>query len=74
MVVANKASTWGEKVEAIKAQTEAIRKENLNLRTELAQKSGGLTELHLLAQNKGFTSEVNIQYFPTPASVALTRP
>ena len=74
MMVANRASTWGKEVEAVESQTEAVKQENLRLKTELATKGGGLESLAQLAEAAGFTSEVEVLYFNQLKPVALSLP
>lgn len=74
MVVSNKAATWGEQVEAVENQAEAVKQENLNLKTQLAAKGGGLETLQAAAEAAGFTSDIQVKYFTKPETVALNLP
>ena len=74
MMVANRASTWGRQVESVESQAEAVKQENLRLKTELATKGGGLESLAQLAEAAGFTSEVEVLYFNQLKPVALSLP
>ena len=74
MVVANRAATWGEQVDAVASKSEAVRQENLRLKAELAARGGGLETLSAAAEAAGFTSDVTVLYFAPPQPVALNLP
>ena len=70
----NRAATWGHNLESIEQQAQAIKLENLNLKGQLAQKTGGLNQLAQQAQEKGFTDKPVIKYFKHSVSVAQKLP
>ena len=74
MVFSNRASTWGSDLNKIKIETENIRKKNLELRSKLAKKSGGLNQLANEAQERGFTFKLNYKYFTKGQEVAQNLP
>lgn len=74
MVLSNRAATWGKTLDSLKQETNQIKQTNLNLRTQLAQKTGGLLQLESLAQQNGFISNPTIKYFPGGISVAQKMP
>jgi len=74
MFFSNRAATWGHNLESIKQQTQTIKLENLNLKGQFAQKTGGLTQLAQQAQKKGFTDKPVIKYFKYSVSVAQRLP
>jgi len=74
MVFSNRAATWGRDLESIKKQTFAIAKENRRLDQELAQKTGGLDNLAVMAKEKGFVDKPNYQYFTSGPTVAQKLP
>jgi len=74
MFFSNRASNWGHNLEAIKQQTQTIKLENLNLKGQLAQQTGGLNQLAQQAQEKGFTDKPVIKYFKYSVSVAQKLP
>ena len=74
MVLTNRASTWGHDLYSIKQQTQAIKNQNLNLQSELAKSTGGLTQLSLEAEKQGFTDKPTYKYFQKGPSVAQALP
>jgi len=74
MVFSNRAATWGHTLKEIKKQTYDIQKQSLHLKTQLAQKTGGLDQLVEQAKKQGFTDKPNYQYFTSGPSVAQKLP
>ncbi|MFH0943072.1 MAG: hypothetical protein V1810_02745 [Candidatus Beckwithbacteria bacterium] len=74
IVAANQTATLGQNLEAIKQQTNLIRQQNLQLKSQLAIKTGGLHELQDQALNQGFTDKPQIKYITQPQTVAQSRP
>lgn len=74
MVFTNRASSWGNNLELVKKQTYEVQKQNLLLKSQLAQKTGGLLELAELAENQGFTDKPNYQYFSSGKPLAQVLP
>jgi len=74
MVFSNRAANWGKDLEFIKKQAFAIQKQNQRLNQELAQKTGGLTNLAEIAKQKGFIDKPNYQYFTSGPTVAQKLP
>ena len=74
MVSSNRASTWGSDLSKIKLETQNLKKENMALRSQLAQKSGGLHQLLIEAEEKGFTSKLTYKYFSKGQKVAQNLP
>ncbi|MFC1627238.1 hypothetical protein ACFL18_01620 [Patescibacteria group bacterium] len=74
MVVYNRTSTLGRKLEKIEQQTLEIKNQNLRLKSALAQKTGGLEQISKQAEKQGFTNEINIKYFDGSISVAQKLP
>lgn len=74
MVFSNRAATWGHVLEGIKKETYQIQKQNLHLKTQLAQTTGGLEQLAEQARQQGFTDKPNFKYFTAGPSVAQKLP
>jgi hypothetical protein len=74
MILSNRASTWGHALEDIQSQTYQLQKQNLHLKQQLAQKTGGLDQLAEAAKKQGFTDKPQYQYFTSPETVAQVLP
>ncbi len=74
MVASNRAANWGKNLEATKTKTVSIQKQNLHLKRQLAQKTGGLSQLVEIAKKQGFNEKPTYQYFPSGVSVAQVLP
>ncbi|AKM79347.1 MAG: hypothetical protein UX85_C0002G0042 [Candidatus Beckwithbacteria bacterium GW2011_GWB1_47_15] len=74
MVSANRTATWGNKLEEIEYQTGLTRAENLKLKSQLAEKTGGLNQLTRDAENKGFVQNPEVKYFAPVSVVAQSQP
>ncbi len=74
MVLSNQASSWGHNLNSLKLETEALKKQNLQLQSDLAKQAGGLEDLSNLAKQKGFTDKPNFKYFTSGPSVAQVLP
>jgi cell division protein FtsB len=74
MVLSNRAATWGKTYETIQSETEQLKEENQILRTQLAEKTGGLNLLEEQARRLGFTDQPLIKYFSTGVPVAQQLP
>lgn len=74
MTFLNRSATWGGDWEAVKRQTEKIKRENLLLQSQLAQQTGGLDKLRQTALELGFTEKVTVKYLTPAVSVAQKLP
>lgn len=74
MIASNRVSTWGSDLNRIRFETEKIQKDNLVLKSKLAQQSGGLNQLLEEARERGFTSKVTYKYFIKGQRVAQNLP
>jgi len=74
MIVYNQTSTFGNNLEKIQKEAYELQTGNLHLRTALAQKTGGLSQLSQQAQANGFVANPAIKYFNSPVSVAQKLP
>lgn len=74
LVLSNRSVTWGRQLEAMKAETEAIRSENDRLRLQLNQQTGGLDQLKEKALSLGFVAKPAYVYFTGKERVAQKLP
>jgi len=74
IIASNQTATLGQKLEAIKQETDFTKQQNLQLKTELATKTGGLTDLSQQALSQGFTDKPTIKYFNSSTTVAQKLP
>ena len=74
LVLSNRSVTWGRQLEAIKAETAAVRSENDRLRLELNQQTGGLDQLKEKALSLGFGEKPAYLYFSGKERVAQKLP
>jgi hypothetical protein len=74
MVFSNRASTWGHNLQKIELEIKEMKKQNLQLRSQITRKAGGLVELTLQAKEKGFTDKPNLRYFTAGPDVAQVLP
>ena len=62
IIVSNRSATWGKDLESLQAETDKIAQDNVILKTELSQKTGGLISLSREAQEQGFTDKPQVIY------------
>lgn len=62
IIFANRSATWGRNIETIKKEAQLIHQENQMIRSELAQKTGGLIELNQMAIAQGFTDKPQVKF------------
>lgn len=74
MILSNRAATWGKALDNLTQETTQIKQTNLILRTQMAQKTGGMIKLEKLAQEKGFIINPTVKYYPGGVSVAQKLP
>lgn len=74
MILSNRAATWGRNLNSIKRQTAEIKKQNLEFKSQIAQKSGGLEKLTDKAFKNNFTTQPEYMYFPQSLNVAQVLP
>jgi len=74
IIAANQTATLGQNLESIKQQTNLTKQQNLQLKSQLATKTGGLNQLNEQALSQGFTDKPQIKYINQPQSVAQKRP
>lgn len=74
IIASNQTVTLGQNLEAIKQETDLISQQNLQLKSQLATKTGGLNELSQQALNQGFTDKPTIKYLNPSTTVAQKLP
>lgn len=74
LVLSNRSATWGRQLEAIKAETEAVRSENDRIRLQLNQQIGGLDQLKEKALSLGYVEKPAYLYFTDKEWVAQKLP
>ncbi len=74
MILSNRASTWGHNLQSIKLEAKEIRKQNIQLKSQITKKTGGLERLADQAKEKGFTDKPNYKYFTSGPDVAQVIP
>ena len=74
IIVSNQTATLGRDLEAIKQETDLIQQQNLQLKSQLAVKTGGLNELSQQALSQGFTDKPTIKYLNSSTTVAQKLP
>lgn len=62
IIFVNRSATWGRNLEAIKKEAQIIRQENQIIKSEIAQKNGGLTQLSQTAITQGFTDKPQVKF------------
>ena len=74
IIVSNQTATLGRDLEAIKQETDLTKQQNLQLKSQLTVKTGGLTELNQQALSQGFTDKPTIKYLNSFTTVAQKLP
>lgn len=74
IIASNQTATLGQNLEAIKQETDLTKQQNLQLQSQLATRTGGLTELSQQALSQGFTDKPTIKYFNSSTTVAQKLP
>lgn len=74
IIASNQTATLGQNLEAIKQETDLIQQQNLQLKTQLATRTGGLNELSRQALSQGFTDKPTIKYLNPSTTVAQKLP
>lgn len=74
MFLSNRPANWGNNLTVIREETSFIKKQNLELKTQLAAKEGGLSVLRDQALQAGFTEKPTIKYLSLPPAVAQKMP
>jgi hypothetical protein len=74
MVLSNRASTWGHNLQRIELEVDTVKKQNLQLRSQITKKAGGLDKITLQAKEKGFSDKPNIKFFIAGPDVAQVLP
>lgn len=74
IIASNQTVTLGRDLEAIKQETDLTKQQNLQLKTQLAVKTGGLNELSRQALSQGFTDKPTIKYLNPSTTVAQKLP
>lgn len=63
MILSNRPATWGGDLNQLKQTITEVKNQNFYLATELAAKTGNLSELEIAAMAAGYTDKPKIKYF-----------
>lgn len=63
MILSNRPATWGGDLNKLKRTVAEVKNQNFYLATELAAKTGNLSELEIAAMAAGYTDKPKIKYF-----------
>jgi len=74
MFLSNRPANWGKNLTIIREETSFIKKQNLELKTQLAAKEGGLNFLRDQALQAGFIEKPTVKYLSLPPAVAQKMP
>ncbi len=74
IIATNQTATLGQNLEAIKQETDFTKQQNLQLKSQLVTRTGGLNELSRQALSQGFTDKPTIKYLNPSTTVAQKLP
>ncbi|MDZ7586570.1 MAG: hypothetical protein U0946_02345 [Patescibacteria group bacterium] len=74
IAASNQSATFGQKLAAIKQETNSVREQNLQIKSQLAIKTGGLNELSQQALDQGYIDKPTIKYLNFSTTVAQKLP
>ena len=74
LILVNRSATWGRQLEAIEAETLAVKAETDQLKLQLNQQGGRLSEIKDKAFSLGYVEKPQYWYLPAGDSVAQKLP